>query len=77
MEGNPNVLHEAMYLQVPVVATRSIPIIDQIVTSDRGFTVAVDDVNALSEAMQKAAVMTITKPYTYTGGRNAFIDLLK
>lgn len=52
-EGNPNVLHEAMWLQVPVVATRSVPIMIRIVTPERGYVVDVDDVKALGYAMIK------------------------
>lgn len=76
-EGNPNVLHEAMYLQTPVVATRSIPIIDEIVTKERGYTIPVDDVNSMTKAMISASSMTIDTPYEYEGGKEAFIQLFK
>ena len=50
-EGLPNVILEAMYLKCPVVVTRSIPILDRIVTKDRGIVVNVEDVEELSKAM--------------------------
>lgn len=75
-EGNPNVLHEAMWLQVPVVATRSVPIIDRIVTPERGYVVDVDDVKALGYAMIKTLKMKIVQPYHYEGN-NSFVGLFK
>lgn len=76
-EGNPNVLHEAMYLCTPVVATESIPIISQIVTRDRGLTVGVDDWRKMAEAMITASKMKVSKPYDYTGGNNLFLELFQ
>lgn len=75
-EGYPNALLEAMYLQTPVVATRSVPIIDRIVTADRGIVVDVDDTNALSNAMVKALTIKITKAYE-CGNNNEFIKLFR
>lgn len=63
VEGLPNVLLDAMYLKVPVVATRSVPVIDRIVTAERGYVVNVDDVEALSEKMILASSMKIEKNY--------------
>lgn len=74
-EGNPNVLHEAMYLQVPVAATRSVPIVGRIVTPDRGISVDVEDVDALAESMVALAGKKITKPYEYTDGREILLKL--
>lgn len=76
-EGNPNVLHEAMFLETPVVATRSIPMIQKVVTPERGFTVDVDDVAALAEAMLRAANMKISIPYSYSGGEKEFLELFE
>lgn len=54
VEGLPNVLLDAMYLGVPVVATRSVPVIDRIVPNEKGIVVDVEDVKALAYAMQNA-----------------------
>lgn len=54
-EGLPNVLIEAQYLGTPAVATECIPMISRIITNGvTGFTVPVDDVDAIAEAMLKA-----------------------
>ena len=62
-EGLPNVVLEALYLQTPVVATRSVPIVDRLVEKDRGYVVDVDDVEALADSMAKAVEMKIKEPY--------------
>lgn len=63
IEGLPNVLLDAMYLQVPVVATRSVPVIDRIVSPDRGTVVDVNDDVALSVAMENAIKMKVKELY--------------
>lgn len=63
IEGLPNVLLEAMYLQVPVVATRSVPIIDRIVPIERGIVVDVENKELLSLAMLNAVNYNIVKEY--------------
>lgn len=63
LEGNPNVVHEAMWLRRPVVVTRSIPIIDEIVTPDRGIVVDVDDIDATATAMCQAINFKNITPY--------------
>lgn len=51
-EGLPNVLIEAMYIGIPVVATKCIPIIDRIVRNgENGLLVPTDDVKGLARAM--------------------------
>lgn len=77
VEGNPNVLHEAMYIRTPVVATKSIPIIDKIVTIERGFTVNVDDIDELSSSMIKSLSLKIDHTYDYSGGRDQFVNLFR
>ena len=62
-EGLPNVILEAMYLQCPVVVSRSIPIIDRLVPKDRGIVVDVDDVEGLSKAMIDILSYKIIKKY--------------
>lgn len=63
IEGLPNVLLDAMYLKVPVVASRSVPVIDRIVPSQRGLVVDVEDVVALKDAMSKAVNIKIQDDY--------------
>lgn len=52
LEGLPNALIEAMYLQRPVVATSCLPVISRIVRNGyNGYVVPVDDAEAMAEAM--------------------------
>lgn len=51
VEGLPNVILEAMYLQVPVVVTRSVPVIERIVKKEQGLIVNLENEKELSEAM--------------------------
>jgi len=51
-EGLPNTVLENLYLKKPVVATKCIPFISQIIdTKNNGFIVEVDNVSMLSEAI--------------------------
>ena len=59
VEGLPNVLLDAMYLKTPVVVTRSVPVIDRIVSAERGIVVDVDDPVELKTAMTKAINLKI------------------
>lgn len=55
VEGLPNALIEAMYLGVPVVATRCIPIVDRIVDDGyNGYVVNPDREDEMADAMLKA-----------------------
>ena len=55
VEGLPNALIEAMYLDVPVVATRCIPIVDRIVDDGyNGYVVNPDREDEMADAMLKA-----------------------
>lgn len=59
MEGLPNVVLEAMYLDKPVAATTCVPIIDELIKDGiNGYKVKPDDANSLSLAMQNAAKLT-------------------
>lgn len=71
-EGLPNVLLEALYLDTPCVATRSIPFVSQVVLDGvNGFTVEVGDVCALSEAMVDAVAL---KGKISNQSSNAFVE---
>lgn len=57
-EGLPNVMLEAMYLNLPVAATSCIPFISQaVIEGKNGYTASVGDVDGLAEAMEKAAML--------------------
>jgi glycosyltransferase involved in cell wall biosynthesis len=59
MEGLPNVVLEAMYLDKPVAATTCVPIIDDLIKDDiNGYKVEPDDAISLAQAMQNAAKLT-------------------
>lgn len=74
VEGLPNVLLDAMYLQVPVVATRSVPVIDRIVTTENGIVIDIENETALFHAMQKALNLRINTPYVFN--KNKELSLL-
>lgn len=59
IEGLPNVLVEAMYLQRPVVASECIPFIREMVDNGKnGFTCKCDNPESLADAMIKAVKLT-------------------
>lgn len=63
-EGLPNTLIEASYVGVPLVATRCLEIITEIVKDGyNGYTVAIDDVNGMADGMIKALKL---KDFTMT-----------
>lgn len=64
LEGLPNALVEAMYLNVPVVATKCIPIIERMVQDGyNGYLVPSEDSDAMADAMVKAIQL---KDFTMT-----------
>ncbi|MBR5983271.1 MAG: glycosyltransferase [Bacteroidales bacterium] len=55
MEGLPNVVLEAMYLNRPVAATTCVPIIDQLINDGiNGYKAEPDNAQSLASAMQQA-----------------------
>lgn len=59
-EGLPNGMLEAMYLGIPVVVTRSIPFVSQVVKEGvHGYTTETKDYKAFGESMLKAKDMKI------------------
>ena len=67
IEGLPNTLLEAMYLQTPVVASICIPIIDRIIVNGyNGYKVLPDHPEEMAEAMEKAILLNNFK-MTYQG----------
>lgn len=73
IEGLPNVVLEAMYLRVPTVVTRSVPIVERLVPSDRGIVVDVENVSDLAEAMIQILNFKIDSSYEYES--EGFIEL--
>jgi len=76
-EGLPNVVQEAMYLGKPVVATRCIPYISQIIEAGvNGYTVRVGNYEELAEAMIKAASLhTSVKFMNFAERDKRIVDL--
>jgi glycosyltransferase involved in cell wall biosynthesis len=63
-EGLPNGMLEAMYLGKPIVITRSIPFISQVIEEGKhGYTVEISNPEAFAEAMKKAAMLKITEKF--------------
>jgi glycosyltransferase involved in cell wall biosynthesis len=57
-EGLPNVMLEALYLKIPVVATKCIPFVSETIEEGvTGYCVAVKDFNAMAVAMEKAVLL--------------------
>lgn len=75
-EGLPNALVEASYLGVPCAAARCLEIVkDIIIDGQNGYTVPVDDVPSLAEAMLKAVKLTDCKMAYQPGKSEDFSQL--
>ena len=72
-EGLPNVLAEALYLKIPIAASKCIPIIERMVRDKvDGYLAEKDNPKMLSIAMKKALTMGRTNP-VYCGASPAEI----
>jgi glycosyltransferase involved in cell wall biosynthesis len=57
-EGLPNVMLEALYLKIPVVATRCIPFVSETIEEGvTGYCVEVKDYKGMAMAMEKAIIL--------------------
>lgn len=77
-EGLPNALIEASYLGVPCVAAQCLEIVkDIIIDGQNGYTVPVDDVERLAEAMLKAVELKDCKMTYQPGKVEEFCQLIE
>lgn len=77
-EGLPNSLIEAMYLGIPVVATRCLPIISRMVnTGKNGFTVPVEDYVTMASAMLDAIKLKNCKTSYKPSDDDDFLNLFR
>jgi glycosyltransferase involved in cell wall biosynthesis len=78
LEGLPNALIEAMYLGVPVVATRCIPVVDRIVDNGyNGYIVNSEDVLGMSKAMLEAPGLKDFAMTYKSASKEDFTELFK
>ena len=78
LEGLPNALIEAMYLQKPVVASLCIPVIGRIVKDGyNGYIVPSEDIQGMSEAMIKAISLKKIEMTYKPASQHDFINLFK
>ena len=77
-EGLPNALIEASYLGVPCVASRCLPIVDDIIKEDHnGYVVEVDDVEGMAQAMIKAVNIKDCKMIYSPGKTEDFVKVFE
>lgn len=76
IEGLPNVLIDAQYLGIPVVATRCVPVIARIIDQGRnGYSVENEDVCALARAMEDALDLKDVRMNYRPASREEFVEL--
>lgn len=74
-EGLPNVMLEALYLGIPIVATASVPIVEDILQGNRyGICVPVKDVDLLAKAMYE--IKKVGKHLGFNLSQNTFVKFL-
>ena len=78
LEGLPNALIEAMYLERPVVATKCIPVVSRIVDDGKnGYLAESENILSIAECMVKALTLQHVK-MTYKPSTNEdFIRLFR
>ncbi|MBE6268326.1 MAG: glycosyltransferase [Bacteroidales bacterium] len=77
-EGLPNSLIEAMYIGIPAVATRCIPIIERIVNDGKnGYLAEVDNVESIETAMLKAVELRNFENTYKPASKEDFIKLFR
>lgn len=77
-EGLPNALLEAMYLGKPVVSTRCLPFVEQVIKEgENGYTVPVGDVAAMMEAMIAVSKINVSTLYNSFDNKNKIINIFK
>lgn len=77
-EGLPNTLIEASYVGVPVVATRCLNVISDIVKDGyNGYIVEMDDVAGMAEAMAKAVSLKNFKMIYKGASKEEFVSLFQ
>lgn len=76
-EGLPNVLLEAKYIGIPIVATDCIPIIEKLVKSeDNGYLVKNNDIDSIADGMLKAQTISWNKP-DFTDSNKEWLNIFK
>ena len=76
LEGLPNSLIEAMYLQRPVVATACIPVVNRIIEHGvNGYVVENENIYALADAMIKALHLKNVRMSYIPSSKEDFINL--
>lgn len=75
-EGLPNALIEAMYIGVPVVATKCIPVISRIVCAgENGYLAEPENENSLAESIKKALSLKKVVSKNFNSDNNKFISI--
>ncbi len=75
-EGMPNVVLECLYLGVPVVATRCVPVIERLINEGRnGYLVDIEDVAGMTTAIEKALQLDTFQSFVDDSSLKQYIDL--
>ena len=76
-EGLPNALLEAMYLNKPVISTRCLPFVEQVIKEgENGFSIPVGNAVAMAEAMLRGVSIKSPKPsQCLTNSKNTLLEI--
>ena len=78
LEGLPNALIEAMYLERPVVATKCIPVVSRIVDDGKnGYLAESENILSIAECMEKALTLQHVKMIYKPSTNEDFIRLFR